>query len=161
MDAPSDPRLCLGFGHPEQVRERERLQRQREAAHDLDLALRGGGIDETRHQRIDARDVIGLHGAHEGRLEQIAPHLVLRRIGLDRELADVAHTGLGGDRHAPGRVRAERLPITRRLPHRAVAEHHRDRLAREVGHQHAVLAARRTEGIGGVLGGCHLAARLR
>ena len=74
----------------------------------------------------------------------------LRRVDLDRQLADGAEMLLGGDRHAEGRVGTERLPVLRRLPHVLVPQDHRDHLP--VGRQadHALCLARLAEAVGNV-----------
>ena len=131
VNAPADPGVRLGLGHVQQVGQRARLHRQRELVHHLDRfpAQRLGQL--LRDQRLHLRDHLGLLGALEERLDDGAILRVLRRIGLDRQLAHRADLLLRRNRHAKRRVRAEGLPILRRLAHVRVAQDHGNRLALE------------------------------
>ena len=67
------------------------------------------------------RDHLGLFWAIEERLYDGAVFGVLRRIGLDRQLAHRPGFLLGRDRHAEGRVGTIGLPILGRLADFGVA----------------------------------------
>src|SRR5690606_23590667 len=147
VHAPPDPDLRLRLRHVEQARERTRLQRDRELAHDLNRITRQRLLDEVAYESLDLINDLRKFRAVEEGLDD-PPVLLLRgRIDLERQLPYGAHLLLGRNRHLERRVRAERLPVPRRLAHVLVPEQHRDGFSLERVDEDAVGAARVSERI--------------
>ena len=149
MHTPADPEGGLGFRHVQQISQGAGLQGQGETSHDLDGVPGGRRLEERSYQVFDPFDEFRLERAAEDGLHDFPVTGVLRGIGLDGQLAHPAHVLLGGNGHAEGGIRAEGLPILRRLAHVLELQKHGDGLAAERGRQHGVGGAQVLEGIAG------------
>ena len=81
-----------------------------------------------------------MFGPVEKWLGYLAVVAVLRRINLQRQLADCSHSFLRGNRDAQRSIRTERLPVLRNSPHVLVPKDHRHRLALKIVDEDAVIA---------------------
>ena len=149
MDAPADPDLGLRLRHFQQPSERTALQRQREFAYGLELALRHRVGDHFVHERLHVRDVFRVVlGPVEHRLHQRTVVGVLRRVDFQRQLADAARGSLRMQ-HAHQRVvAAEGFPVLGALAHVLHTQDEREGFVLTVDVQRGALRSRFLEGIG-------------
>lgn len=87
VDAPGGVDFSLGLGNVEKVSEGAGLDGERELVHDFDGVAGKCVVEEFVDEALDLGDDVGLPGAFEEGLDDLAIAGVFRWVGFDGELA--------------------------------------------------------------------------